>query len=704
MQEAYSIASVLTVIAALFFGGLIFIRGRGGRVAKSYFYLMSAVALWAAGLFNTATSVTAANAFMWMKFLFVSASFVPAFYFRFIVRLMSLEKKYKSLVWLGYFLSFAFAASIMSKLVLRGVIFKYSAFWPEPGKFLPINIFYFLAFPMLAHIIALKNKMVLTYLAEKQLKLISIAAILGFGGGLSTLLPAYGIFAPRLESIAVFLIPFSCAFIALATYTARLMDIELLRRRAFIFSLLYSSIVGVFVSLVFVVQNFLLQKYEINKFIFPVIALFVITIFIRPAEQVLIRITDKFLFQRKYNYRKMLEQASKGMLFVTKKEKLIKLIARVLAKQMRVTIAAVYLHDKDSGAYKCMDSRSYRKQEAQKEIKAESAFVEWLKEKKSPLLRDDIINWLQKETLFPHKVVLKRTLEQLRVTMHMLNATICIPAFMRTDLIGFLILGDKLSGDSYAKDDVALLSTLANSAAIAIENSQMYDELTTRIQKIIELYKEQHELFIDTATAFSYAVDLRDAYSRQHTQRIIGYCTVVIKGLDKMNAGYSKEQDFFESLKIAALLHDVGKVSVPDAILNKEGALAPEERKIVENHINVAVNILKPIEELSHVINIVKYHHEYYDGHGYPEGRKGDDIPFASRILSVANAYDAMTSDRPYRKALTHQKAAERLKAGAGKDFDPLIVRAILVGFEGVGSTREGEGRTTKGEMPPVLY
>jgi len=143
---------------------------------------------------------------------------------------------------------------------------------------------------------------------------------------------------------------------------------------------------------------------------------------------------------------------------------------------------------------------------------------------------------------------------------------------------------------------------------------------------------------------------------------------------------------------------------VPDAILNKEGALAPEERKIVENHINVAVNILKPIEELSHVINIVKYHHEYYDGHGYPEGRKGDDIPFASRILSVANAYDAMTSDRPYRKALTHQKAAERLKAGAGKDFDPLIVRAILVGFEGVGSTREGEGRTTKGEMPPVLY
>jgi len=211
-------------------------------------------------------------------------------------------------------------------------------------------------------------------------------------------------------------------------------------------------------------------------------------------------------------------------------------------------------------------------------------------------------------------------------------------------------------------------------------------------------------LFIDTATAFSYVVDSRDTYSRQHTQRIVGYCMVIIRGLDRMNAGYSKDPQFMEDLKIAALLHDVGKVAIPDDILNKESPLTPEERKIIENHINIAVTILKPIEELGSVINIVKYHHEFYNGSGYPEGKKADDIPFASRILSVANAYDAMTSNRPYRKALTHQRAAERLKEGAGKDFDPLIVNALLIGFEGLSPTKAGEIRTSRGEFPPILY
>ena len=703
MHEAYSISSLFTILVTLFFGCVIFFRGRGGRVAESYFLLMVCLALWAAGMYNAVTSFDAARAFFWIRFLFIFAAFIPAFYFRFLMRMLGQEKQYRFLLRLGYFISFCLAVSMPASFMLKGATLKLGAYWPNPGKFFFLYVVFLAGYPALAHKIVHTNRRELTHLAKKQLIYVSIAAVLGFGGGVSTLLPAYGIFIPRLESFFIFLVPFSCAFIAIATYTARLMDIDFLRRRAFIFSLLYGLTVGLFVSLVFIVQNILRLKYDINRFIFPISALFIITIFIRPIENLLVHFTDKFLYQKKYNYQKILEQASKGMLFITNKERLIKLVVRVLSKHMRLTNAAVFLYNEDKAIYKCVDARS-KNIEMPDEIKSTSALTEWLKEKKAPLLTDDITNWLQKEAIFPHRVVLKRTLEQLRVMMRSLDATVCVPAFTGDQLIGFLVLGDKLSGVGYTKDDIALLSTLSNSAAIAVENSHMYDELHLRIQRVAELLKEQHELFIDTATAFSYVVDSRDTYSRQHTQRIIGYCMVIIRGLDRMNAGYSKDPQFMEDLKIAALLHDVGKVAIPDDILNKESPLTPEERKIIENHINIAVTILKPIEELGSVINIVKYHHEFYNGSGYPEGKKADDIPFASRILSVANAYDAMTSNRPYRKALTHQRAAERLKEGAGKDFDPLIVNALLIGFEGLSPTKAGEIRTSRGEFPPILY
>ena len=703
IRMAYAISSALTILVALFFGCLIFFRGRGGRIVKSYFLLIIFIALWAAGMFNMIVSQSADKALLWSKILLASAAFIPAVYFRFIMMVLAAEKKYKFILRLGYVVSGGFAALALTPFIYKDVIFQFGAYRRTAGEFLWIYILYFLAYPILAHVIASANRSELTHLARKQLKYISIAAILGFAGGASTFLPMYGLLVPLAESIIIFFIPLSCAFIAIATYTARLIDIELFKRRAFVFSVLYGLTVGLFVCFVFVIQNILQLKFDINRFVFPISALFIITIFIRPLEHALIRWTDRFLYQREYNYQKTLEDASTGMLFITDIDKLLKLIVRILSKYMRVTNSAVYLYNKEKGLYECRALRR-QKTEIQKEISSTSALVEWLKEKQSPLTVDDITNWLQKQSMFPHKIVIKRTLEQLRVIMRSLGAAVCVPAFIRAELIGFLVLGDKLSGVNYTKNDIALLSTLSNSAAVAIENAHMYEELHSRIKRVAELYKEQHDLFIDTATAFSYAIDLRNTYSRQHAQRLINYCTIIIKGLDKMNAGYSKSPDFLENLKVAALLHDVGKVAIPDAVLNKKKALTIDERKTIKKHIDITVNILKPIEELGSIIDVIKHHHEFYNGEGYPEGLKGEAIPFASRILAVANAYDAMTSERPYRSAMTHQKAAERLKLGSGKDFDPLIVEALLVGFQGIGPARAGANRTKAGEIPPALY
>ncbi|MBN1404904.1 MAG: HD domain-containing protein [Candidatus Omnitrophica bacterium] len=705
MREAYLISSMLTILTTLFLGGMIFFKGRGGRVVQAYFMLMANIALWAAGTFNMVSASSPSEAIIWVSLYCAFAIFIPAFYFRFIMRMLSFEKTYSYLVWAGYILSAAFAVLSAGPFdyICKGSNLNYEVYWPVAGEYCWAFVVYFVSYPILAHIIALRNYNRLTHLAKKQLRYVSIAAVLGFGAGTFSFLPAYGVFLPRLESMAAFFIPFACTFIAIAIYTARLMDIELLKRRTLIFSLLYGMIVGTFVSIVFIMQNVIEVKYHINRFIFPISAIFVIAIFIRPLEHFLAAWTDKFLYQRKYNYQNILENAGKGMLFIVEVDRLVKLIVGILTKHMRITNVSIYLYNKDSGYYERRASRKIDS-EVEQHLNPTNALIDWMKEKKSFMLMDDITNWLQKEAIFPHKLILKRTLEQLRVSMRSLKATACVPAFIKQDMIGFLVLGSKLSGAGYTKDDMSLLTTLANSAAVAIENARMYGELNEQIKKIARLLNEQHEVFMDTATAFSYAVDLRDTYSRQHTQRIIEYCMIIIKGLEKMNAGFSRDPDFLENLKIAALLHDVGKVAIPDSILNKEGQLTPEERAVVKNHINIAVKILAPIQELTPVIRIIRYHHEFFDGTGYPDGLKSDEIPFASRVLSVANAYDAMISDRPYRKAMTHQKAAERLKDGVGKDFDPLIVEALLVGFEGIGSTIKGEARTSRGEMPPVLY
>ncbi|HOA98245.1 MAG TPA: HD domain-containing phosphohydrolase, partial [Acetivibrio saccincola] len=131
-------------------------------------------------------------------------------------------------------------------------------------------------------------------------------------------------------------------------------------------------------------------------------------------------------------------------------------------------------------------------------------------------------------------------------------------------------------------------------------------------------------------------------------------------------------------LKIAALLHDIGKVEVPEEILNKSEPLTGSERSLLRQHPNYSINILEPLADKKSLIDTIKYHHERYDGKGYPHGIKGDEIPLEARILCVADAYDAMLSNRPYRKGMKKEEAIEELLAKSGTQFDPLIVDTFI--------------------------
>ncbi len=207
------------------------------------------------------------------------------------------------------------------------------------------------------------------------------------------------------------------------------------------------------------------------------------------------------------------------------------------------------------------------------------------------------------------------------------------------------------------KSEVDLLATAANEAAIAIENSQMYENL--------------QDAFVGTIKSLAETIDAKDTYTRGHSEKVSLYAEATARSL-------GLEGDELQTIRYAGYLHDVGKIGIPDAILTKPGKLTVEEFAIIKKHPVMSDRILKPVDFPFPVQPLVRHHHERYDGKGYPDGLAAEEIPLGARILAVADSFEAMTSDRPYRKALSTQMAIEELVRNRGTQFDPRVVDAFV--------------------------
>lgn len=207
--------------------------------------------------------------------------------------------------------------------------------------------------------------------------------------------------------------------------------------------------------------------------------------------------------------------------------------------------------------------------------------------------------------------------------------------------------------------------------------SALNDEVRRARNLEVKFYKEEkqreHDLFEQTVRALVSAIDEKDAYTNGHSHRVAEYSRAIAEA-----AG--KSEEYCEEVFFAALLHDVGKIGISDAIINKRDELTPEENEIVKKHPEMGARILEGIGQSPCLAEGAKYHHERYDGMGYPEGLKGDEIPEAARIIAVADAYDAMASKRSYRDTLPQAKVREEIVKGRGKQFDPVFAD-IMVGL-----------------------
>ena len=200
------------------------------------------------------------------------------------------------------------------------------------------------------------------------------------------------------------------------------------------------------------------------------------------------------------------------------------------------------------------------------------------------------------------------------------------------------------------------------------ERDIIYAELREKIQKY-------QQLFLGTLRVLTAAIEAKDPYTRGHSTRVNEYSKAI--GIE---LGLSDEQ--LEFLQYAALLHDVGKIGIDEKILCKPSKLNKMEWGTVKDHPLMGANIIEPIELFSEILPFVIHHHESFNGEGYPQGLKGSEIPYGARIIAVADAFDAMTSDRPYRKAYSASAALEEIQEKAGTQFDPQVVGAFLSTIE----------------------
>ena len=221
------------------------------------------------------------------------------------------------------------------------------------------------------------------------------------------------------------------------------------------------------------------------------------------------------------------------------------------------------------------------------------------------------------------------------------------------------------------KNEIKLLSIYANQAAAAINNAFLHSLVNTKNDELNRTYTELQKTYLDTIEALRMTVDAKDDYTCGHSDRVAFFSKIVGRGMNL------SDEDII-ILTTAGIFHDIGKIGTADDILRKSSKLTRDEYDIIKQHPLKGAHILSALTMFHNVVPLVKYHHEWYDGSGYPTGLKGEKIPLLARILSVSDAYDAMTSDRHYRTKMDVDHAKEQLISGKGTQFDPDIVDVFI--------------------------
>ncbi|MBM3251973.1 MAG: GAF domain-containing protein [Candidatus Omnitrophica bacterium] len=479
MDIFYFISSIVTAITSIALGYFVYQKAPKKATNKAWFLMSISVGLWsfgfgvmAGGMFSKAISL------FFEKISHLGATFIPVFYLYFIISLINRIEEYKKLLKASYAVGFFLLYFIFSSWIIADVVPKISfKYYPKPGIFYPLFTLHFFVFVITAMYLAIKNFKFLSAGVKNQIKYVFVASVLGFLGGSTTFPLVFDLNFPPVGGPLVFVYTIVISY-AIMRY--RLMDIKVAITRTGTFVAVYTLVLGLPFAVAVWLKDWLVKALGTGWWMMP-LGLMGLLATLGPFIYIYIeqRAEDTLLKEQK-RYQETLKQASVGMTRIRNLKKLLDLIAHIVTKTVRISYAGIYLYNQQTNTYVLQIARDKGRTPIP-QLDVDNPLITWITAKREPLIYEEVKRHMQDEP--------DATYKDLEKNMRLLMASVVIPSFLEDKILGFIVLGDKVSGQIYTPEDLNVFEVLASQAALAIENAQFYEEAKEMQEQIAQAEK-----------------------------------------------------------------------------------------------------------------------------------------------------------------------------------------------------------------------
>lgn len=642
----YSIPPLAASLVNLFLVGVVLGKGFKNRINQVWAFLSLCLAVWSFGTFMLYISPNATIATSWLKVYNFGLVLIPATFVHFALAFSKTDKK-KTLIITSIFYGISvFFLGLSYAGLFNPIVQHFSwGYYPKAGS---LNLLYdicFLASPLVVANLMVSDFKRSNLRKKNQYKYVFVAMIVAFVSNFSNFLPIYGNASYPLGHFGILA---TALIISFAIIKYQLMDISIIIRKSAVYSVITAIVTAVYVVTVLLLQ-YAFRGITGSESIYAVaIVGLIVAITFEPLRRYVQVGIDRLFFKQKLGYQKIMKETGDQLHAEVVPGAIATLFVNALVNAIKIDTCWLMVPEPISGTYGIVASSNLSSNAfSDIAISIDSPLVRYIESSRQLVWLDD-----------PEVGLLRRGADrELRNSLENLGVSLICPLQGKNALVGVLFLGKKKSGEIFNNNDTELITTLATQAAISMENSRLYEELQAS--------------YLNTVKSLVAALEAKDEYTKGHSERVAGYARAISIEMKMSN---KEAQLLYE----VSLLHDVGKIGVSEAILNKQTKLSSSEMAHIQSHTITGEKILSSIESMRDGLSAVRHHHERLNGMGYPDGLSEVNIPLSARILAVADAYDAMTTKRPYRNAMSPREAIVELKSHAGQQFDPKVVRAFV--------------------------